>query len=88
VVEPCEDGVGGLEKCTVSSVYAEPLSALSIAGSSADLSESMTKGRERERGPALKMIPHSADVGSGQHDKRLVVRLLWPCLLVCDSREG
>ena len=70
-MELCEDGVGGLEKRTVSSVYAEPFSVLSISGNSADLSESMTKGRER--GPALKAIPHSADVV--QYDKRLVVRL-------------
>ena len=60
-MEPCEDGVGGLEKCTVSSVYAEPLPVLNIAGSSADLSEFMTKGRER--GLALIVIPHSAGVG-------------------------
>lgn len=83
-MELCEDGVGGLEKCTVSSVYAEPLSVRNIAGSSVDLSEFMTKGGER--GSALREIPHSAEL-SGNYGKHLVVRLLWACLLVCDSRE-
>ena len=83
-MEECEDGVDGLEKCTVSSVYAELFPVLNIAGSSADLSRFMTRGRER--GSALSGIPHSADVG--QYDKHLDVRLLWGCLLVCDSREG
>lgn len=51
-MEPCDDGVGGLEKWTVSRVYAEPLSVRSVAGSSADLSEFMAReglGRRGDR---------------------------------------